>query len=85
MKPSPKTNSVKKIDKSKVQKLIRDFEGNNTTISNSSLGKVFGNRIEKKRVKQKIEESHNQPNIRTFMKIRKSMNGTPNQDRGIDY
>ena len=80
MKPSPKTNSVRKIDKNKLQKLIRDFEGNNTTISNSSSGKVFGNRIEKNRVKQKIKVSHNQPNFRTFMKIR-----TPNQDRGIDY
>ena len=29
-----------------MQKLIRYFEGNNTTISNSSSGKVSGNRIE---------------------------------------
>ena len=73
------------ISKVPILTLYGDFEGNNTTISNSSSGKVFGNRIEKNRVKQKIEVSHNQPNIRTFMKIRKSMNGIPNQDRGIDY
>ena len=68
-----------------MQKLIRYFEGNNTTISNSSSGKVSGNRIGKNRVKRKIEVSHNQPNIRPFMKRRKSMNGTPIKDRGINY
>ena len=67
LKPSPKSSSIKKIDKNKVQKLIRDFEGTNTAKQNSPLGKALSNRAGGKRAKKKFEVPPDQPKIRAFM------------------
>ena len=77
MKPSPQSSSIRKIDKNKVQKLIRDFEGTNTNISNSPLGKVISKRVGGKRAKKKFEVPSDQPKIRAFMERRKSIDGMP--------
>ena len=76
LKPSPKSHSVKKKNKSIVQSIIRDFESRTIPPTSSPHGLKKDIKSRRIRVKKELEVSTNQSKITTFFSKEKNREET---------